>query len=527
MAVADMIVQLQQGFGDPDKVSFIWEEIRQLEYDRPDPGAAISQRSAPELIRHAEQVLDRYKQFTRQGIRQRLEAIQLLDQWYAPLNGARLEDRAIEHVDDYVRLLDVGRLNEEEALGSVIPKQPRWGLHSAEGELDAAREEAGGQCCRAPDLVNAILNQVAVLPPKLRADDPDGGLDGKREIAVRYRVFDGFGRKPLPVDDREIKVAFAPLTESATEITVNFPGEHEGRRWYDVIPDDFGERIRKVFREMCAEGAHIVVFPECTIRQDLLPDLRAAVRAQAKDSSIVLVVAGISSPVDNKGHYSRNHVVVLDERGNIVLSHDKLMRWNLKKWERDNYGLVCRGVSDDERVYENILPGEELQIVELPGLARMVVLICADMNAGEPGDWLRRNMQLDWTFAPLLDSETQLARWIGKDSERAARIARSRVVVINSMSLQQRYLATKRQMDAESGVALFMDGREAPLRYTETRLPLDGLPGKWQTRNWDRADWKPVPPPWHEGWFRVPPTPGSVPCQTCRWFAGGSATPEC
>ncbi len=383
-------------------------------------------------------------------------------------------------------------------------------------------EEAEGRiCCRAPDLINAILSQVVVLPPKLSADDADGVPNGRRQIRVRYRVLDGAHAKPLPADDREIKVAFAPLAENAADIALSFPGQHEGKHWYNVNPSDFSKRIRKVLHEMSAAGTHIVAFPECAIRSDLLPDLRAAIKAQAKNSSIVLVVAGISSATDNNRHRSRNHVVLLDERGNIVLTHDKLMRWNLRNWERENFDLVCDGITDNERLYENILPGEELEIAELPGLARLVVLICADMNASEPADWIRRNMKLDWTFAPLLDSETELIRWIGRDSERAARIARSRVVVVNSLSLQQRYVVAKHLTNTESGVALFMDGREAPLRYMVTRLPLQGHPDKWQSRTWDRANWELVPPPWHESWFRAPDS--VPPCQRCRWFAAGAA----
>lgn len=86
------------------------------------------------------------------------------------------------------------------------------------------------------------------------------------------------------------------------------------------------------------------------------------------------------------------------------------------------------------------LSRDEVWIADLPGIGRFATLVCADMSHQEPGDFLVRNVELDWLHAPIMDrTNAPVAAgsghqpWIVDRAAEAVMTGARRVVVTNSV----------------------------------------------------------------------------------------------
>ncbi|MBV9248472.1 MAG: hypothetical protein JO227_04400, partial [Acetobacteraceae bacterium] len=400
--------------------------------------------------------------------RRKILAAQAIDLWSerifrpddvrAPLSEQHLEAKRL--------LRRHGRINTNVEFGLALPRLPRWARLLDPDITPAAEYPETG-----PDPINQLFRHLLHVPPMLRANDPDlaGGRD--RLVSITYKISDEGRIRPAPLLDEELRVGYAPLAELIDDFAIEIL-EGDEKHWYEVSPACFQERITAVLHALCKQDCHLIFFPEVTIRESDLPHLEQAIRDAATPTSPCLVVAGIagSSSFCPEGRWSRNEVILLDHNGEEIGKQSKISRWNMSPWVQKRYGI--QGPADVE-LFENIHPGDLIRVFELPGLGRIAVLICADMSLDEPGDWVRRNMMLDWTFTPILDGPltTDTKKWIFARGRRASEMGRSRVVVVNSMSFthrQNKQNATsevgKKLITDECGIALLFDGRGAVTR---------------------------------------------------------------
>ncbi|MEI9850332.1 MAG: nitrilase-related carbon-nitrogen hydrolase [Sphingomonas sp.] len=346
------------------------------------------------------------------------------------------------HERAYLQLEKNGRFNLQPQLGQVIPR-----LASGSRRLDpdyAAAFEPGTEATKP---LYGIFKSIIVIPTHIAATEPDDcAIVGRREVALDYRIVRAIhmGKAPAvvpagqPSEQKPFIVGFAPLGQARDDIAIEDLIE-DSLRWYDAQPIDLGARAAQAVEALCKAGANVIIFPEATMHASAHASLRAAIAEFGYRSQLRLVIAG-STPRDNRGGKPFNEAILYDARGAEIGRQSKLHRWNLDEGQRRPLGLAP-DMPADQKLFERITPGDSVTIFEMPGLGRLVVMICEDLSRSEPGAFLRSNLMLDWVFTPILDKSIESWRWMAQEfGKRAAQTGRCRVAVGNSLSLTHRLI---------------------------------------------------------------------------------------
>ncbi len=407
-----------------------------------------------------------------------IRILQKLDMWHEPLMLASGPDTELDpdHDDALYRLyVDGGGYNVSEGTGTLIPPATP-GL-----ERDGRTDEVG--------VLARYLHFTAYLPPSGGAGDPDSSTAlSDRRVDLRYvaslaREADGRGE----IGEHPV-IAVAPVLQERDDAEVIVR----------TVPDRYGVELRyhpKRLHELVAltisEKAHLLFMPEMTIDAEKVDDLAAAIRRATSDHLSVegelpalrYVVAGISGGGTGTGG---NSIVVLNTEGREILRQDKLCRWNLKPHHQRNYQLRPTCADGDPDLVEDIEGGSVVWIADLLDLGRFLTLICADMDYDKPGDWLLRNVAVDWLHAPIMDKSIAWSRdasgalqpWIVARAHRAAERGVPKVIVTNSMLLSLTLNETNSRPGSrypvldECSVAFMLDRKGTSLTFKQMMVPL-------------------------------------------------------
>jgi hypothetical protein len=345
---------------------------------------------------------------------------------------------------------------------------------------------------------NRLLKNTTWLPHSVACGHPDGTSRPLREVATGYVQVGGlYKSNPLPLDVR-LRVAVAPLAETRAciEIVVTDAGSR-----YLVAPAFSIERVKASILQAFSSGVHVLLFPEMTIDSRWLRDLADTTRKARRDqrrSALRYIILGVTrAPFD--GIVGENFVAVIDGVGTLISSHDqssivhqdKISRWNLGKRDQRRFGFDrdrSPGAPLASLVIESIKEASTVFVFDILGFGRLVCLICASLEHNQPADWLVQHAQPDWVYAPVMDSSTcwtgckasPLEKWTVKRAVRAACLSRGKVVVSNSMALQdfeneELSYANNPDQTLKSdrshppnfypGVALMIDGSGEKLQY--------------------------------------------------------------
>ena len=167
----------------------------------------------------------------------------------------------------------------------------------------------------------------------------------------------------------------------------------------------------------------------------------------------------------------------------MLLEQDKLSHWNLGEAAQSRFGLLGKYPVP---LLEDTQPGNSITIAELPGLGRLLTLICADLSANQPGDWIAENIGIDWLHAPIMDGSScwtqPRVQWAIRRAERAAG-AGTAAVVTNSMALtfwNNQVIARESAKDAaypyriytECGIALAVLPRADSIKMQHVTEPM-------------------------------------------------------
>ncbi|MBY0393828.1 MAG: hypothetical protein K2Q27_11255 [Novosphingobium sp.] len=208
-----------------------------------------------------------------------------------------------------------------------------------------------------------------------------------------------------------------------------------------------------------------------------------------------------------EGYSGENYFLIIDGHGSIIklpftseaARQDKICRWNLSIRDQRRYGFDRQppaSVALPPVIKEGITEAQSVYIFDISGFGRLVCLICASLEHNQPADWLVQNARPDWVYAPVMDSSTGLGetnsspleKWTVRRAVRAACLSRGRVIVANSMALQEyenienenpahpdgsSKLEPRRSRNDSPGVALMIDGRSEELlhRVSEANIP--------------------------------------------------------
>jgi predicted amidohydrolase len=360
--------------------------------------------------------------------------LQRLDDWHAPLRlgaGAATPLTDLQEVSLRRLQVDGEGYNGAGTSGTVIP--------AAASGVSRPRSPSTG-------VVAQLLHSTAYLPASTAAGDPDDPKQASsRVVELRYVAASTRSGDPRgDVGDRPL-VSVAPVLQQEADAKVE-------RR---IAPDRYGVRITydparldDILGRAVADGAHLLFMPEMAVDADRRADLASAIRRTASAHrratgslpQLRFVVAGVSH---SSGGTGNNSIVVMDLEGRSILEQDKLCRWNLKWYHQLNYAVGPACVRGDPDLKEDIPGGRLVWIADLAHLGRFLTLICADMDYDKPGDWLVRNVAVDWLHAPIMDKSIAWHRnagggiepWIVERANRAADNGVPKVVVTNSILL--------------------------------------------------------------------------------------------
>lgn len=325
----------------------------------------------------------------------------------------------------------------------------------------------------------------------MEAGNPNGeGLSAPgRTVAVRYARPSLLRIDARPPPGPRPFVAIAPVHQDVGDARV-FGIPDPPRYGVEVLGG--ATRLREILDRAVLGKACLLFLPEMAVDEGSLADLGRSIRAVGRDHIVRTgqlpplryVVAGcVGRPA--AGGRGRNFVVVLDHEGVEVTRQAKLTRWNLKPHHQFNYGLSATLDPGGDELLEDIDPGEEVWIADLPSIGRFATLVCADMSHRQPGDFLVRDVDLDWLHAPIMDrTNAPVATgaasqpWIVESAAAAAMAGARRVVVTNSMLFTALINVVNSRPGsayapyAACSIAFLVERRGGGLRFEDVAVPL-------------------------------------------------------
>ena len=359
--------------------------------------------------------------------------LQRLDRWHAPLIPATDLDRSADHEASLDQFYLTGRFNADQRAGIVIPREsPDTPFLKASPELNWQLEPSSFA------VLNCLLQYCAYLPPLVSGDDPD--KEEKRDTRALEIAFQRFptGSIPPRYFSDDLRVATAPVLERSDEAQLWTDGDR-----YSIHPSIAEVRVAEVVRAAITNDADLLLMPEMSIDEALLPALKHCIVHEAHEyfhrtnqlSRLSFVICGVLRKRMATDLAHRNYVAVLSSDGELLFEQDKLSHWNLDAATQKRFDLFG-GLPVP--LFEDTIPGTAIIIAEIPSLGRLLTLICADISAHQPGDWVADNVGLDWVYAPIMDGSTCWTQakipWVIKKACRMAE-AGTATIVTNSMSL--------------------------------------------------------------------------------------------
>jgi hypothetical protein len=203
-----------------------------------------------------------------------------------------------------------------------------------------------------------------------------------------------------------------------------------------------------------------------------------------------------------------NSIVVLDILGREILEQDKLCRWNLSAGYQHAYGVRPACASNTPDLKEDIPGGKTVYVADLESFGRFLTMICADMDSDKPGDWLIRNVAIEWLHAPIMDrsiawsigADGNFRPWIVDRAHRATTVGVPKVIVTNSMFLTLRSNITYSLPGVRYGpvancaISFMLDKQETQLTFRQISLDLPCPTVRVPAFRW-RDGFEPFPPP--------------------------------
>ncbi len=360
-----------------------------------------------------------------------------------------------------------------------------------------------------PLVLPILLRETTYLPAVIRARDQDAAT-GKRRVRLSYerREYQWNGELDR---NKTIKIAIAPMMEVSDD--ARFAMASCGTR-YCVTPAYPQQRIADVIKAAISSGVDVLLLPEMCIPESDLEGMKNMVRVEAaahlamhkKSPRLRYVFAGVAGEPTPPATFHTNYVVVIDSGGAQVMKQGKLFRWDMDaNWiERlglhSDFGLTLP-LAPDVCVKENVAPWDEIVLVDLTDMGRVLNLICADMSFDLPQDWLLQQCRLDWLYAPIMDRyipDLAKRNWIVNAAFRAA--PGIRAMVTNSMALTYRLNAENLRVSSEHGacndcgIGLLVDGMSpAHSVYLRITASVGAHSPILKIAEWDPANWDDIP----------------------------------
>jgi predicted amidohydrolase len=223
------------------------------------------------------------------------------------------------------------------------------------------------------------------------------------------------------------------------------PRDSDGRRFAIELDDAkqiaLAQNASNLIEQLEQSAVDVAVLPECVAGEKLVRALRKALMANYRVSALGGRLPNLRLLVIGTVADRQNEAAVIGANGKTIFRQPKTQRWRLTVEQQTRYGLAAELGSVDRS--EDIDEGSTLTYLDDSGFGRVGVLICEDLDRGDPSWLVTHAVTPTIILSPVLDASLAERRWAYKAAERVATEPGALVLVATSFVLALR--------EAESG----------------------------------------------------------------------------
>lgn len=277
------------------------------------------------------------------------------------------------------------------------------------------------------------------------------------------------------------KVTFVPVAQKSQHLNTIERIEHD-RHYFDYSVSDARNVPECLSYVLGKIGfSDIVMAPELMIKESLVEDIIN--RTLEHSNAFRIFVLGSGSTEENDGVQTWNQSTVINGSGAIILRQRKIWQAGLDETKAKLHGL---NTINGRLVMEDNCSGEEVNVVDIDGFGRCMVLICQDLEARPLSDDLIRLYQPDWIFSPILDTGVEIGRWMHQRAYNLSALSQSRFLISSSTALAHR----QNKPNVACGMAIGPKDKTAhdKSRVCEIAVCEEGCDPGFASLTW-REDW--------------------------------------
>lgn len=296
------------------------------------------------------------------------------------------------------------------------------------------------RCERAEDAsaADSLADRFAALSVVPGTLSQDG-----RPIRVEHRVvgnskIDGVSSG---TNDGKEHVAFLAVTQDADELHVEYR-QHEGRDFIDFRASaalDVPERVLKGLHQV--GDVDIAIAPELVISE---------AHAEAICRRIAIAGLGVRLFVAGSGHTTTgrdgtlfwNETRVVNSVGKELWRQRKLWLASVASERAAELGAVGGKAGSHP---ECNAAGDTIEIVDIDGFGRCVVLICQDLVSRPLAAELLQEYQPDWVFVPIMDEDVSEGRWGHQRAFAHSDASRARFLLVTGTAYARKLDAARKR----------------------------------------------------------------------------------
>lgn len=291
----------------------------------------------------------------------------------------------------------------------------------------------------------AILHEGRVITINMRVigTDISGGVPAARSI----------GRE---------RIRFIPLAEDKDDLSFTEKPRGE-QQTLDVRPKvELAARLLQALRR--DPETDLAFAPELTFPVSAEGALPSDIAALAKHAPrIILAGSGLTSDTDELGRHW-NEARVYARGGRLLWRQRKIWPFGMQRDSAISYALSDPG--HDKMLMEDIAGHSEIEIADLDGFGRCIVLVCQDFECNPLAEEIIRQYQPDWVLVPILDPGVKVSGWAHQRGFFLSKKSQARLLIGSSLTMARK-LKSPPKSEPAVGLAI---GPSQP------REALDGTP---------------------------------------------------
>lgn len=317
-------------------------------------------------------------------------------------------------------------------------KRHRSGSYSERGERRLIPNGPFSRHARGRDAASANSLQdhfpiLTVAPSVSREQD--------RAIAIDMKVIGTDAMRGVPASrsiGRE-RIRFIPLAEAQNDLKLAV-NSRAGQPVLDVRPTvDMASRLIAALQ--CGADVDIAFAPELTVPASSEGELQAAITALAALAPRI-ILAGTGLTVE-KGVCGRswNEARIFARGGRLLWRQRKIWPFGMQQNAALRIGLTDPGVGGT--LMEDIAGNSRLEVVDMDGFGRCLVLICQDIEANPVVEEVVARYQPDWIFVPVLDPGVKIPGWAHQRAVALSKKSQARFLIGSSLTLSRRLITAE------------------------------------------------------------------------------------